>query len=142
MHGNHYYVGAGHTVIHLLYARFWHKVLYDRGHVHTPEPFRQLVNQGMVLGETDYHVSPEVYQANRQRVEALGLRTLRLKQDEEEIYVLRNPSDDPNQFSPLTEEQVVKERGKTLLKGTDIELVARADKMSKSRGNVINPDEV
>jgi len=37
----------------LLYARFWHKVLFDRGHVPTQEPFRKLVNQGMILGEMD-----------------------------------------------------------------------------------------
>jgi leucyl-tRNA synthetase len=38
-------------VLHLLYARFWHKVLYDIGAVNTDEPFRRLVNQGMILGE-------------------------------------------------------------------------------------------
>src|SRR6516162_7568280 len=45
-------------------------------------------------------------------------------------------------FAPLTEDQIVKERGQTLLKGTKIELIGRADKMSKARGNVINPDDV
>jgi len=47
-----YVGGAEHAVLHLLYARFWHKVLYDRGHVSTREPFRRLINQGMILGET------------------------------------------------------------------------------------------
>ena len=69
-----YVGGAEHAVLHLLYARFWHKVLFDRGHVSTCEPFQKLVNQGMILGEAD-------------------------------------------------------ESGK-------------AEKMSKSRGNVINPDDV
>ena len=69
-----YVGGAEHAVLHLLYARFWHKVLFDRGHVSTCEPFQKLVNQGMILGEAD-------------------------------------------------------ENG-------------RAEKMSKSRGNVINPDDV
>ncbi|NIL96101.1 MAG: leucine--tRNA ligase [Planctomycetales bacterium] len=46
-----YIGGAEHAVLHLLYARFWHKLLYDRGVVSTPEPFRKLVNQGMILGE-------------------------------------------------------------------------------------------
>ncbi|MDD4817911.1 MAG: leucine--tRNA ligase [Victivallaceae bacterium] len=45
-----YVGGAEHAVLHLLYARFWHKVLYDAGLVSTPEPFRKLVNQGMILG--------------------------------------------------------------------------------------------
>ncbi|MCX7002492.1 MAG: leucine--tRNA ligase [bacterium] len=46
-----YVGGAEHAVLHLLYARFWHKVLYDLGVVSTPEPFMKLINQGMVLGE-------------------------------------------------------------------------------------------
>jgi leucyl-tRNA synthetase len=44
-----YVGGAEHAVLHLLYARFWHKVLYDLGQVSTPEPFQRLVNQGMIL---------------------------------------------------------------------------------------------
>ncbi|RKX75296.1 MAG: leucine--tRNA ligase [Spirochaetes bacterium] len=46
-----YVGGAEHAVLHLLYARFWHKVLYDIGVVNTDEPFMKLVNQGMILGE-------------------------------------------------------------------------------------------
>ncbi|MBN1836349.1 MAG: leucine--tRNA ligase, partial [Spirochaetales bacterium] len=46
-----YVGGAEHAVLHLLYARFWHKVLYDLGVVNTDEPFMRLVNQGMILGE-------------------------------------------------------------------------------------------
>ncbi|MEF3311556.1 leucine--tRNA ligase [Paenibacillus sp. GYB004] len=46
-----YIGGAEHAVLHLLYARFWHKVLYDLGVVATKEPFYKLVNQGMILGE-------------------------------------------------------------------------------------------
>ncbi|HJT34948.1 MAG TPA: leucine--tRNA ligase [Pirellulales bacterium] len=48
-----YIGGAEHAVLHLLYSRFWHKVLYDRGLVSTPEPFQRLVNQGMILGEVE-----------------------------------------------------------------------------------------
>ena len=51
-----YVGGAEHAVLHLLYARFWHKVLYDLGVVTTKEPFRALVSQGMILGETEYSV--------------------------------------------------------------------------------------
>jgi len=46
-----YIGGVEHAVLHLLYARFWHKVLFDRGYLSTPEPFQRLVNQGMILGE-------------------------------------------------------------------------------------------
>ncbi len=52
-----YVGGAEHAVLHLLYSRFWHKVLYDRGHVPCPEPFRRLVNQGMILGENGEKMS-------------------------------------------------------------------------------------
>ncbi len=52
-----YVGGAEHAVLHLLYARFWHKVLFDRGHVNCPEPFQRLVNQGMILGENGEKMS-------------------------------------------------------------------------------------
>ncbi len=52
-----YVGGAEHAVLHLLYARFWHKVLFDRGVVSTPEPFQKLVNQGMILGENNEKMS-------------------------------------------------------------------------------------
>jgi leucyl-tRNA synthetase len=52
-----YVGGAEHAVLHLLYARFWHKVLFDRGYVSTPEPFQKLVNQGMILGENNEKMS-------------------------------------------------------------------------------------
>jgi leucyl-tRNA synthetase len=52
-----YIGGAEHAVLHLLYARFWHKVLYDCGLVSHPEPFHKLVNQGMILGENNEKMS-------------------------------------------------------------------------------------
>ncbi|MDY8021898.1 leucine--tRNA ligase [Paenibacillus polymyxa] len=52
-----YIGGAEHAVLHLLYARFWHKVLYDIGVVETKEPFYKLVNQGMILGNNNEKMS-------------------------------------------------------------------------------------
>ena len=52
-----YIGGVEHAVLHLLYARFWHKVLYDIGVVHTKEPFQKLFNQGMILGEGNEKMS-------------------------------------------------------------------------------------
>lgn len=52
-----YLGGAEHAVLHLLYARFWHKFLYDIGVVPTPEPFQKLYNQGMILGENNEKMS-------------------------------------------------------------------------------------
>jgi leucyl-tRNA synthetase len=52
-----YVGGAEHSVLHLLYARFWHKVLFDIGVVSTPEPFMKLVHQGTILGEDNRKMS-------------------------------------------------------------------------------------
>lgn len=52
-----YVGGAEHTVLHLMYARFWHKVLYDLGHVSTKEPFMKLRHQGIILGEDSRKMS-------------------------------------------------------------------------------------
>ncbi|MDR2739004.1 MAG: leucine--tRNA ligase [Treponema sp.] len=52
-----YVGGVEHAVLHLLYSRFWHKVLYDLGLVNTKEPFQRLVNQGMILGEDNQKMS-------------------------------------------------------------------------------------
>ena len=52
-----YVGGTEHAVLHLLYARFWHKVLFDLGYVSSPEPFYKLVNQGLILGEDGQKMS-------------------------------------------------------------------------------------
>lgn len=52
------YIGGGeHAVLHLLYARFWHKVLFDLGHLSTDEPFQRLIHQGLILGEDGQKMS-------------------------------------------------------------------------------------
>jgi leucyl-tRNA synthetase len=52
-----YIGGAEHAVLHLLYSRFWHKLLFDLGYASSPEPFKKLVNQGMILGEDNQKMS-------------------------------------------------------------------------------------
>ncbi len=52
-----YIGGAEHAVLHLLYSRFWHKLLYDLGYVTTKEPFKKLINQGMILGQDGQKMS-------------------------------------------------------------------------------------
>lgn len=52
-----YVGGTEHAVLHLLYARFWHKVLFDLGYLSTNEPFQKLVNQGLILGEDGQKMS-------------------------------------------------------------------------------------
>ena len=52
-----YVGGTEHAVLHLLYSRFWHKVLFDLGYISKPEPFQRLVNQGIILGEDNQKMS-------------------------------------------------------------------------------------
>jgi len=97
-----YVGGSEHAVLHLLYARFWHKVLYDAGLVSTKEPFPRLFHQGMIHKTSfkeasgKYHYDHEV-----------------------------EPRD-----------------GKWFVKGTDTVVETKLDKMSKSRYNVVNPDDM
>jgi leucyl-tRNA synthetase len=145
-----YVGGAEHAVLHLLYARFWHKVLYDRGYVPCPEPFQRLVNQGMILGEYEYHIRPEDYERFRSKLEEMDIAVLPRggkegggsEDTQAETYVLKVRSVDGHKWLTLPEEMVEKRKGKMFLKGTELELIGRADKMSKSRGNVINPDDI
>ncbi|MFV2071127.1 MAG: leucine--tRNA ligase [Thermoanaerobaculales bacterium] len=97
-----YVGGVEHAVLHLLYARFWHKVLFDCGLVHTKEPFQRLFNQGMILAYSFRDQGGKYY----------------------------HPSE--------TEEK----DGKYFAKADGIELETQIEKMSKSKLNVVNPDEV
>ncbi len=97
-----YVGGVEHAVLHLLYSRFWHKVLYDCGLVHTSEPFQKLFNQGMILAYS---------------------------------YC-----DSRGKYHHYSE---VEERGGAhYLKGTGEKLETQIEKMSKSKFNVVNPDDV
>ena len=75
-----YIGGAEHAVLHLLYARFWHKVLFDLGIVETKEPFQRLFNQGMILGENNEKMSKSKGNVVNpdEVVESHGADTLRL----------------------------------------------------------------
>ena len=95
-----YVGGAEHAVLHLLYARFWHKLLYDIGAVSTKEPFRKLFNQGMILAFSYRDASGKYHEP----------------------------------------EQVVQAGGMFFVDGVEAE--QQIEKMSKSRFNVVNPDEI
>lgn len=138
-----YVGGAEHAVLHLLYARFWHKVLFDRGYLSTPEPFQKLVNQGMILGEMEFHITPELYADNKALLEEKNLLAVHIKNEEEDFYVIKNPPVSAGSLPQnLSEDQTEKRKGMFFLKGTQLPLLGRSEKMSKSRGNVINPDDV
>jgi leucyl-tRNA synthetase len=140
-----YVGGAEHAVLHLLYARFWHKVLFDRGYVPGPEPFQRLVNQGMILGEYEYHISIEAEESNRAMLAAMGIIAVRRESEDErkpDTYVLKMRAADDEMPVNLPDEMVEKVKGRILLKSAGLELATKAEKMSKSRGNVVNPDDV
>jgi len=116
-----YVGGAEHAVLHLLYSRFWHKVLFDRGHVSHPEPFGRLVNQGMILGEMEF----TGYRSGKGGWVTAGSQT-------DADAPCRVPAD-----------QVEKQGEHFVLRDAPrIRVESRAYKMSKSRGNVVNPDSV
>ncbi len=126
-----YVGGAEHAVLHLLYSRFWHKVLYDRGHVHCPEPFHRLVNQGMILGEMEL----TAFQKAGAWVSA--------EQVTDEQRTLSEDGQGEYRQVKLAEDQVEKKGNNTVLKeNAAVRVDAKSFKMSKSRGNVINPDDV
>jgi leucyl-tRNA synthetase len=125
-----YVGGAEHAVLHLLYSRFWHKVLFDRGHVPSAEPFHRLVNQGLILGEVEYNG----FQKDDNWVTSSEVK--------DDIAVIQEGGS-AFKAVKLSEEQVEKKGdGFVLKENPAIRVDARAFKMSKSRGNVVNPDEI
>ncbi|TWT43727.1 Leucine--tRNA ligase [Phycisphaerae bacterium RAS1] len=107
-----YLGGAEHAVLHLLYARFWHKVLYDLGCVSTPEPFQKLFNQGMI-GAAAYH-------------------------DERGTYV---PAEEVSEGPPAAL-RIGHSEHTTTHYWQDRPVVQLFEKMSKSKKNVVNPDSI
>ena len=100
-----YVGGVEHAVLHLLYARFWHKVLYDIGLVSTKEPFQKLFNQGMILAYSYQDESLKYYR-------------------ESEV------------------EETPPGSGKYVSKSGGTPITMQIEKMSKSKLNVVNPDDV
>jgi leucyl-tRNA synthetase len=137
-----YVGGAEHAVLHLLYSRFWHKVLYDRGYVSTGEPFQKLVNQGMILGEATYFCTPEEFSQHQASVKALGIAGVPVTDDEHRVVEISLLKTVNGETVALAESDTLKQKGQVFLVGTELPLRSRSDKMSKSRGNVITPDSI
>ncbi|MCY4386399.1 MAG: leucine--tRNA ligase [Desulfurellaceae bacterium] len=134
-----YVGGVEHAVLHLLYARFWHHVLYDCGLVSTPEPFQRLVNQGMILGLSYRYYRDE----HGQRYAADAVEKINREGSEEAEYALRADPTTPLSVEYVPVDQVIWRDDKPYHPDdTDLELELQTDKMSKSRGNVVNPDAV
>ncbi len=136
-----YVGGAEHAVLHLLYARFWHKVFYDLGLAHTKEPFQKLVNQGMILGESfrywddnladDAKASPRRYAFDQ------------VTQTEDGPVAADDGTPLKTRWLNTGDVVVDTESGAAHAKNhPDVALERVVEKMSKSRGNVVNPDDV
>ncbi|MEM9691435.1 MAG: leucine--tRNA ligase [Myxococcota bacterium] len=135
-----YVGGAEHAVLHLLYARFWHKVLFDLGVVKDPEPFQKLVHQGMILG-TSYRYFELVKDGSV--VERRSGNDAEIQADEEGELKLIGQLDTEVRVAFIDPEKVVTQGAKSYHPDfADIEVTLIAEKMSKSRGNVVNPDDI
>jgi leucyl-tRNA synthetase len=137
-----YVGGVEHAVLHLLYSRFWHKVLFDLGHVSTPEPFARLVNQGLMLGEMEYHVFAG---DDGRKVSATELRDIDEEAAPEGTQLIGFEKSTGRKLigRRLAEDQVEKHGDGFRLKSDPaIRVDARSFKMSKSRGNVVTPDQI
>jgi len=127
-----YVGGSEHGVLHLFYARFWHKVLFDLGVVKHPEPFMKLVHQGTILGTLFRYyrgAGGALYAGDDPRVVTDGPEhTLEKREKLEECWA--------------TEPEIEWRDGSAFLRGKDVRAIPVSEKMSKSRGNVVNPDGV
>jgi len=137
-----YIGGVEHAVLHLLYSRFWHKVLFDLGHVSSPEPFGRLVNQGLILGETEFHVFSN---ASGELVSLGEVRDMdeEADQDGRKVFAYHKITAEKLSGRRMAEEDVEKASdGYRLKANPGVRVDGRSFKMSKSRGNVVNPDSI
>jgi leucyl-tRNA synthetase len=128
-----YVGGAEHAVLHLLYARFWHKVLYDLGLVSTREPFAKLLNPGMIQGK-----SYRCFVDEEEPGAPFGARDVRW-QSETAVHAQSGRTLKEVWIAPRNVRWVDE---RPLAPESDVELEEVIEKMSKSRGNVVNPDDV
>jgi leucyl-tRNA synthetase len=134
-----YVGGAEHAVLHLLYARFWHKVLFDIGVVKDPEPFLKLVHQGIILGMAYRWYA--VVDANGQFVRALAGDDPGVAADDEGQLRLSGTSElVQERWASLAETEI--REGKPFHREHGVKLASIAEKMAKSRGNSVSPDAV
>jgi len=133
-----YIGGSEHATGHLLYSRFWNKFLKDKGFAPTEEPFKKLINQGMILGTTAYVYRLEGTNTfvSKNKIEGQNVQPIRVdvhfvnSSDELNIEKFKAWREDFN-----TAEFILDENGKYIV-GREVE------KMSKSYYNVVTPDDI
>ena len=134
-----YVGGSEHATGHLLYSRFWNKFLKDRGFAPTEEPFKKLINQGMILGMSAFvyrlegtHTFVSKGQVKGQKVQPIHVDISLLKDTSDELDIERFKAW-RKEFANA--EFILEEDGKYIT-GREVE------KMSKSKSNVVNPDDI
>lgn len=135
-----YVGGSEHAVLHLLYARFWHKVLYDCGVVKHSEPFQKLVHQGMILGMVYRWYA--VVDGDGKVLRALAGDDEDVVADKEHGGQILRSSGERVETRYLVEKEIQVRDGKPFHPEHGVLLVPVAEKMSKARGNVVNPDDM
>jgi len=135
-----YVGGSEHAVLHLLYARFWHKVLFDCGVVKHPEPFTKLVHQGMILGMVYRYFAPAGAEPGDARAHAGDDPAV--VPDRRDGGFVHEPSGQKLEARFLVEREVIWQGGRPMHPELGVALAPVAEKMSKARGNVVNPDDV
>jgi len=137
-----YVGGTEHAVLHLLYARFWHKVLFDLGFVSTPEPFFKLVNQGLILGEMEF---TRFALEDGKLVSAAKVRDVTEEASPAgPILIGFHKETGEKVFGQRIDADAVEAKTHGMVLRTDSQIIVdgRCSKMSKSRGNVVNPDDI
>lgn len=131
-----YIGGSEHATGHLLYSRFWTKFLYDRGYVNVDEPFKKMINQGMIQGRSNFvyrikGTNQFVSYNLKDKYETTAMHV--------DVSLVHNDQLDIERFkqwrNDLAEASFILEEGKYIC-GAEVE------KMSKSKYNVVNPDDV
>ncbi|MFO0660997.1 MAG: leucine--tRNA ligase [Polyangiaceae bacterium] len=137
-----YVGGSEHAVLHLLYARFWHKVLFDCGYVKHAEPFTKLVHQGLILGELEYLALTKQDGTPVSFDDASPLDLLNYKLDSTEEPLITERLNETKFAEAVSAGRFEKRGNAWFVKGTNVKVGAQTFKMSKSRGNVVNPDSI
>ncbi|WP_264511439.1 leucine--tRNA ligase [Flavobacterium sp. N1719] len=135
-----YIGGSEHATGHLLYARFWNKFLKDRGFAPTEEPFKKLINQGMILGMSAFVYRSEDSKKLYSKGLIAGLNVHPIHVDLSVINDITNELDIEKfkahpLYSDYVDAEFILEDGKYIV-GREVE------KMSKSKYNVVNPDDI
>lgn len=131
-----YIGGAEHAVLHLLYARFWHKFLFDLGYLTVNEPFQKLINQGMIQGRSNiiYRIKGENKYVSGNLIDSYEVDPIHV-----DINIVK---DDVLDVEAFRKQRPENEKAEFILEDGKFICRAEIEKMSKSLLNVVTPDDI